>query len=154
MLHRLRFRWQWQWLRTFAGWWNPQKFAGAVAVALLAGLGGNYIPQWVGGSHSEPTPQPGPDGSPDICHYSVKDHRLYAGFSTTMTDETDIAGGSNNDVREVQCLLLHMGISPGAVDGSFGAGTQKAVEKAQRRGHVRADGSVGPQTWKVLRAAK
>ncbi|MFF4962383.1 peptidoglycan-binding domain-containing protein [Streptomyces sp. NPDC001222] len=123
-------------------------------MGLLVGLGGNYIPQWADGSHSGSTPQPGQDGSPDTCHYSVKDHRLYAGFSTTMTDETDIAGGSNDDVREVQCLLLHMGISPGAVDGSFGAGTQKAVEKAQRRGHVTPDGRVGPKTWKVLRAAK
>jgi hypothetical protein len=152
LFHRIRFRWEW--LRTFAGWWSPQRFGGAVAVGLLAGLGVNFIPQWVDGSHPGPTPQAGPDGSPDTCHYFVTDHRLYAGFSTTMADETDIAGGSNNDVRELQCLLLRMDISPGPVDGSFGAGTQRAVEEAQRRGHVTPDGRVGPKTWKVLRAVK
>jgi peptidoglycan hydrolase-like protein with peptidoglycan-binding domain len=41
------------------------------------------------------------------------------------------------------------GTAPGEVDGRFGPHTRASVEAFQKRGHVKADGVIGDQTWDV-----
>ncbi|MEK8171260.1 peptidoglycan-binding domain-containing protein [Streptomyces sp. M19] len=72
--------------------------------------------------------------------------RGYAGSSPSQTRAT---GGW--DVVEAQCLLRYHGFDPGGVDGAYGEGTVRAVERAQRRAHVTVDGEIGPFIWRVLR---
>ena len=67
-------------------------------------------------------------------------------------------GSHGNDVKEVQTYLLRGGYlhkgdknhAP-AIDGSFGPGTKKAVQKFQRASKLKADGVVGPATISALR---
>ncbi len=64
--------------------------------------------------------------------------------------------GDNNDkVKLVQVILLKLGYKV-AVDGDFGKQTRKAIKKFQKKAHLKADGVIGPKTWRVLneRAAK
>jgi hypothetical protein len=67
-------------------------------------------------------------------------------------------GSHGNDVKEVQTYLLrgsylHKGDKnhAPAIDGSFGPGTKKAVQKFQRENKLAADGVVGPATISALR---
>lgn len=39
-----------------------------------------------------------------------------------------------------------------AADGEFGKHTREALEAFQRKHHLRADGTVGPNVWKAIRA--
>jgi N-acetyl-anhydromuramyl-L-alanine amidase AmpD len=54
------------------------------------------------------------------------------------------------EVKRLQRLLDAAGFSPGAVDGSFGVGTQKALMEFQRGRGLPADGIAGPATWHAL----
>lgn len=58
-------------------------------------------------------------------------------------------GSTGNSVREAQCRLNSHGASL-AVDGKFGAATDKAVRAFQSARGLDADGVVGPQTWTAL----
>ncbi len=53
-------------------------------------------------------------------------------------------GQRGEAVRAVQDLL---GIS---ADGTFGADTEKATRRFQKRTHLEVDGVVGPHTWQLL----
>lgn len=55
----------------------------------------------------------------------------------------------NEDVRYLQRLLNANGFSLNT-DGGFGAITEQAVIIFQRGERIKADGIVGPKTWKQL----
>ena len=86
----------------------------------------------------------------------------YAGYSDTNTTNTK-RGQAGDRVREVQCLLTAFAgekgdsqLSPGGVDGEFGANTEDAVVRAQKayffpRASSEWDGEVGSKTWPKLR---
>lgn len=60
--------------------------------------------------------------------------------------------GDNNpsEIWYLQELLTYHEISPGAIDGDFGAKTKAAVETFQASQGLTADGVVGPATWEAL----
>ncbi|MFI2432521.1 peptidoglycan-binding protein [Streptomyces sp. NPDC018693] len=62
-------------------------------------------------------------------------------------------GDRGAKVKEIQALLVLKGFSVGSsgVDGVFGAGTERAVERFQRSRGIGVDGIVGPTTWSYLR---
>ncbi|MFT2016918.1 peptidoglycan-binding domain-containing protein [Streptomyces sp. 796.1] len=63
-------------------------------------------------------------------------------------------GDRGNHVKEIQCLLRDAwgyNIGSSGVDGKFGGDTEKAVKAFQRDHGLKADGIVGPNTWKKLR---
>jgi Putative peptidoglycan binding domain len=62
-------------------------------------------------------------------------------------------GDSGAQVKVLQRALASLGYSSGAIDGSYGPSTQNAVAKFQRAAGLTADGVVGPQTRRALRAA-
>src|SRR5580765_845245 len=57
---------------------------------------------------------------------------------------------SGPDVTALQQALQTAGFSPGAIDGSFGLGTEAAVIAFQRSKGIGADGVVGPKTATAL----
>lgn len=59
-------------------------------------------------------------------------------------------GDSGKDVKQLQQLLVQVGIKTG-VDGNFGPGTKKAVQRFQRIARLQASGSVGKKTLAALR---
>jgi g-D-glutamyl-meso-diaminopimelate peptidase len=59
-------------------------------------------------------------------------------------------GMSGTDVMEMQAMLRKIGHDPGPIDGIFGAQTQSAVQRFQRRFGLVPDGIVGPATWRVM----
>lgn len=69
-------------------------------------------------------------------------------------------GIKNDNVKELQILLISLGYQMTSldgktiykVDGSFGAGTERAVKKFQNDRGLEDDGVVGPATWKALRS--
>ncbi|MDH6228773.1 peptidoglycan-binding protein [Streptomyces sp. MJP52] len=90
-----------------------------------------------------------------VAEYTCRPERIdgltYAGNSRTMV--TVVAyGHAGPEVAEAQCLLREAGLDPGDLDGIFGPLTQRAVQRAQRRAELPADGIVGPHTWKALRS--
>ncbi|MET9452889.1 peptidoglycan-binding protein [Streptomyces cinerochromogenes] len=84
------------------------------------------------------------------CRYVRHGDQLFAGNSTT-TSRLVMLNTTGPDAAEVQCLLLRHRLSPGDVDGYFGARTESVVRQLQRLDHVPADGMVGEQTWALLR---
>ncbi|MFC8194274.1 helix-turn-helix domain-containing protein [Streptomyces sp. NPDC057298] len=84
------------------------------------------------------------------CHFTVRDGLLYAGHSTTVTDEYGV-GTTVEAVAEVQCLVKRHGFDPKGIDASFGPNTKAAVQRFQRSRHLDDDGIVGPKTWRALR---
>jgi peptidoglycan hydrolase-like protein with peptidoglycan-binding domain len=59
-------------------------------------------------------------------------------------------GLAGYDVSVLQFLLKRRGLLAGRIDGKFGAQTEKAVRRFQRRKGLVADGVVGPVTMDVL----
>ena len=55
-------------------------------------------------------------------------------------------------VKVLQRRLRAAGERPGPIDGRFGPRTERAVRRAQRHWHVKADGVVGPRTRSALAA--
>ncbi|MEU6200477.1 peptidoglycan-binding protein [Streptomyces sp. NPDC047061] len=84
------------------------------------------------------------------CYFTLHDGLLYAGHSTTLTDEYHV-GITVEAVAEVQCLARRHGFDPKGIDGSFGPNTRAAVQGFQRSRGLTADGIVGPMTWRELR---
>ncbi|MFI1764996.1 peptidoglycan-binding protein [Streptomyces sp. NPDC020800] len=73
-----------------------------------------------------------------------------AGYSWAWNDVVS-PGHVGDRTAEVQCLLKYWGYNPGTVDGIYGDNTTAAVEKLQSDYGLSKDGSVGPETWPVLR---
>jgi soluble lytic murein transglycosylase-like protein len=58
------------------------------------------------------------------------------------------------DVGVLQFLLRYRGLRPGRLDGSFGARTEAALRRFQRRNRLTPDGVVGPRTARRLCALR
>ncbi|WP_241560910.1 peptidoglycan-binding domain-containing protein [Streptomyces orinoci] len=76
---------------------------------------------------------------------------LYCGYDSHNTYAS--RGDRGPKVKEIQCLLEKWAydIGPSGVDGVFGADTENAVKEFQSDEGLRADGIVGPNTWRKLR---
>jgi|1186.fasta_scaffold1074419_2 nucleoid-associated protein YgaU len=59
-------------------------------------------------------------------------------------------GAKGDGVKSLQNALRARGYDPGAVDGAFGGGTEKAVREFQEASSLEVDGIAGPQTWQSL----
>lgn len=59
-------------------------------------------------------------------------------------------GDTGSDVRTLQTALTRAGYDPGAINGVFGAQTERAVKEFQRVLGLQQDGIVGPRTWAFL----
>ncbi|MBM4790843.1 peptidoglycan-binding protein [Streptomyces sioyaensis] len=102
-------------------------------------------------AHVPATGEPGVAGvGTYTCRYTRHGDQLFAGNSST-TSRLVMRNTTGTDAAEVQCLLLRHKLSPGDVDGYFGARTEAAVKRLQRQDHVPDDGIVGEQTWALLR---
>lgn len=60
-------------------------------------------------------------------------------------------GSSSGDVWELQFRLQILGYYNSKMDGKFGSSTTQAVRRFQQNYGLKADGVVGPQTWKALK---
>lgn len=56
----------------------------------------------------------------------------------------------NEQIKTLQRLLKQLGYYKGSVDGSFGGGTQNAIEEFQAQRGIGVDGVVGKATWTEL----
>ncbi|MFF4962921.1 peptidoglycan-binding domain-containing protein [Streptomyces sp. NPDC001222] len=74
------------------------------------------------------------------------------GCNYTTSQPTLRPGSSGSAVKELQCLLKYWGFNPGAIDGIFGSGTEKAVKQFQAWWPLAVDGVVGPDTWTALKS--
>ena len=91
----------------------------------------------------------------------VHDYQLDHGLPTTdrvdattwasLADSTE-RGDTHDSVKAVQVLLNAQGESL-AVDGAFGAATERAVKEFQRAHGLAGDGVVSSQTWRQLLAS-
>jgi N-acetylmuramoyl-L-alanine amidase len=59
-------------------------------------------------------------------------------------------GDSGDKVKELQTWLTDYGYYSGAVDGNFGADTEKAVKQFQLEASIQVDGKVGNQTQTTM----
>ncbi|MFF1918170.1 peptidoglycan-binding protein [Streptomyces sp. NPDC058239] len=64
--------------------------------------------------------------------------------------QTMAKGMVGSKVKQIQCLLNNNYDYTLTVDGKFGDSTDTAVCAVQRCSGLKADGQVGPQTWKYL----
>lgn len=75
--------------------------------------------------------------------------------TTTVAPRPVLSLGSRGtDVVALQQRLLGLGFDPGAIDGEFGPATARAVAAFQVQSDLRADGTVGAETWSALDKAK
>ncbi|MDF3292697.1 peptidoglycan-binding domain-containing protein [Streptomyces silvisoli] len=82
------------------------------------------------------------------AHQQTQAHAMVACAYYDGNDVTS-RGDTGKRVQEVQCLLNYWGYNVD-VDGDFGPATEQAVRAFQAKRHLRADGIVGPRTWKAL----
>jgi N-acetylmuramoyl-L-alanine amidase len=78
----------------------------------------------------------------DAARWWLGARNLYHAVPTPLVGE---------DIRTLQERLLEMGYDVGRADGSFGAGTARAVAQFQREVGLTPDGACGPQTLYALR---
>ena len=62
-------------------------------------------------------------------------------------------GASGPQTKRLQRALASLGDKPGAIDGTYGTATAKAVQRFQRSAGLTPDGVVGPKTLAALRRA-
>lgn len=65
-------------------------------------------------------------------------------------DALSRVGSRGEEVRQIQTKLKQWGYLDGAVDGVYGAATEKAVRSFQRKNGLNADGIAGTQTLRAL----
>jgi len=73
-----------------------------------------------------------------------------ASQSVTAPTTTLKPGDTGAQVKTLQRELKALGYAIGAIDGSYGSQTSKAVSAFQTAHHLTADGIVGPQTLQAL----
>ena len=64
-----------------------------------------------------------------------------------MAEPTLRKGAKGQDVKDLQEALNALGFAVGAVDGVFGAATERAVRDFQASVGIDVDGVAGPVTW-------
>jgi len=64
--------------------------------------------------------------------------------------ETLYLGSTGPDVKLLQSILNRIGYNAGAVDGTFGPATRRALTAFQSAFGLAIDGVAGPQTWAAL----
>jgi predicted secreted protein len=55
------------------------------------------------------------------------------------------------DARQIQQALKAAGFDPGAIDGKLGSKTKAAIRSFQKAHELKIDGTVGRNTWRLLR---
>jgi tetratricopeptide (TPR) repeat protein len=71
--------------------------------------------------------------------------------SLTLGDDEVLRLGKRGDaVQKLQEALSALGYTIGTADGKFGDGTRQAVQAFQRKNGLKADGVVGPQTFRTI----
>lgn len=73
---------------------------------------------------------------------------LFYNFKTT--DTLSRLGSTGSEVTKIQTKLKNWGYYNGAVDGKYGAQTQKAVKEFQRKNGLTADGIAGSATLSAM----
>jgi len=116
--------------------------AGVVVLVLLGlAVGGIFS----GGSR---TPAPRATSAPTTASIPTTSPAAPAGPTTALDP-----GAKGTQVRALQQALAALGYSPGKIDGSYGAATQKAVASFQRASKLSPDGIVGAKTIAALTKA-
>ena len=91
-----------------------------------------------------PTPAPTPTPSPTPFATATPSPAAQTGYRTLKK------GSTGDDVVRMQQALNNLGYLSGAVDGSFGSGTQNAVTQFQAVNGLSADGIAGEKTLTLL----
>jgi peptidoglycan hydrolase-like protein with peptidoglycan-binding domain len=90
-----------------------------------------------------------------IAGDASKSNRAAAGTGAALQRGAGYeAVGQRPGVRALQRTLRRLGWRPGGVDGLFGPQTESAVKRLQRAAGLAADGIVGSQTRRELRALR
>jgi hypothetical protein len=117
--------------------------AGAVVLVLLGlAVGGVFS----GGSS---TPAPHATSAPSTASTATTGPAAPAGPARPLNP-----GAKGSQVRALQQALAALGYSPGKIDGSYGAATQKAVAGFQRASKLSPDGILGAKTLAALTKAR
>lgn len=89
-------------------------------------------------------------------HAAVIDAFLREHFDKEETDmfkiDKMLPGDKGEPIRQMQGVLLIAGYYDGALDGSYGPKTTKAVQDFQTANGLEPDGKAGPKTLQVLRS--
>jgi peptidoglycan hydrolase-like protein with peptidoglycan-binding domain len=83
------------------------------------------------------------DGAGRIYYPSNYTNYLWSG-------QTLRRGDRNNYVKTLQSWLHKAGFNPGAIDGVYGANTERAVKEFQKKVGITVDGIAGKQTYQAL----
>ena len=134
----------------------PWKYGGHVC---------SYLPTSIGGAGDAPNPacsaaanaramevQKGAKGGQ--ARAAAFEAYILGNIGKTLAGPVLMRGMMNNvDVKEAQQLLNNHGANPKlTVDGGFGQLTESAVITFQKSRGITADGMIGDETWKQLRA--
>ena len=93
-------------------------------------------------------------------HRLAKKIALVLGLSLLVTTSTTLAsptlktGSHGHDVMLLQQKLMEIGYAPGAADGVYGSGTERAVAAFQRDQNIHVTGVVNAATWRALKGVK
>ncbi|WP_052851327.1 serine/threonine-protein kinase [Streptomyces avicenniae] len=135
---------------------RPRRWVRPVTVAALAALAvGTATAVTYAVRDSAPASAASPTcEEPTVYEDTTHGRGWTAGWNGTW-DFTLVQGDGGSQVRELQCLLVHLHDIPevGEPDGDFGPLTHGAVVTFQERAGLDPDGIVGPRTWRALRAA-
>src|SRR5439155_10701122 len=71
-------------------------------------------------------------------------------FLTALAAASSALAAGSPDIAALQVGLRARGLYAGTVDGVLGPGTERAVQRFQRRAGLSADGVPGPRTRKAL----
>ena len=96
---------------------------------------------------NNPTATPSPNNQPTTNSNPTVAATLESSSQNLPTLRLGVRGP---EVFWLQKRLQTAGFFRGSVDGIFGPGTEDAVKAAQTRYGLRADGIVGPSTWRAL----
>jgi N-acetylmuramoyl-L-alanine amidase len=91
---------------------------------------------------------------------TIQDKKPFGALTGKVLAQTNLAvntdpnvlklGDSGDKVKELQTWLTNYGYYSGAIDGNFGADTEKAVKQFQLEASIQVDGKVGNQTQTTM----